>query len=127
MIEYLLVFSLGVVVSYFFTYVMSLGHSVNILKTTQRSCSALFIVSEQGIQEILHLKYIAMKESGRSQQNITSQKYIDQMSLDSVRKTIMRNYTRSFPESYSHLMEYTSWEEMVDWVNKEIKQGKKIS
>lgn len=68
-----------------------------------------------------------MKESGRSQQNITSQKYIDQMSLDSVRKTIMRNYTRSFPESYSHLMEYTSWEEMVDWVNKEIKQGKKIS
>ena len=127
MIEYLLVFSLGVVFSYFFTYVMSLGHSVNILKTTQRSCAALFIISEQGIQEILHLKYIAMEESGRSQQNITSQKYIDQMSLDSVRKTIMRNYTRSFPESHSHLMEYTSWEEMADWVNEEIKQGKKIS
>ena len=49
------------------------------------------------------------------------------MSLDSVRKTIMRNYLRAFPENYTHVMEYKTWEEMSDWVNDEVKQGNKIS
>ena len=126
MLEYLLVFITGIVTAYFFNFVLSLGHSVNILKSAQRSCAALFIVSEQGLQEVLYLKYMAMEESGRSEQNITAQKYIDQMAINSVKKSIMRNYVSTFPKSYINVMEFITWEEMSDWITKEITEGKKI-
>jgi hypothetical protein len=107
--------------------VLSLGHSVNVLMSAQRSCAALFIVSEQGLQEVLYLKYMAMEESGRSEQNVTAQKYIDQMGIDSVKKALMRNYVSTFPEGYKNIMEFTTWEEMSDWVTEEVSQGNKIS
>ena len=66
-----------------------------------------------------------MEEAKRTHQNITSQKYIDQMNIDSIRKTIMRNYVRTFPNQYEHSMEYTTWEEMEDYVNNITKEEKR--
>jgi hypothetical protein len=127
MLEYIIGFVAGAVLTYFFSYLIALGHSINVLKQTQKSCAALFVVSEQGLQETLHLKYIAMEDSGRSSQNITAQKYIDQMNVVSIRKTIMRNYVTMFPKQYENIMKYSSWEEMEDYVNSLIKNGEKIS
>ena len=127
MLEYIISFIAGVLMTYFFSYLMALGHSINVIKQTQRSCAALFVVSEQGLLEILHIKYLAMEESGRSQQNITAQKYIDQMNIDSIRKSIMRNYVAVFPESYKNVMEYSTWEEMEAYVNAALKEGENIS
>ena len=127
MLEYLLCFGLGVLLSWFFTYIMSLRHAVGVIKQTQISCAALFIASEQGLQEILMLKYLAMQEAQRSEQNIISQKYIDQMNIESIKKGIMRNYVGVYPSSYSHIMEYSNWEEMEQYVNKTIHEGGKIS
>ena len=126
MLENLLWFGSGVILTWFFNYIMSLGHSIMILKQVQRSCAALFVVSEQGLQEILVLKYLAMEEAKRSEQNITAQKYIDQMNIDSIKKSIMRNYITVFPSSYSNVLEYSTWEEMENYVNKTIQEGKKI-
>ena len=127
MLEYLLCFGLGVLLSWLFTYVMSLGHAIGVLKQTQISCAALFVASEQGLQEILMLKYLAMQEADRSEQNIVAQKYIDQLNIDSIKKSIMRNYVTIFPNSYSHIMEYSTWEEMEQYINKTIQEGGKIS
>jgi len=121
MLELFLGFLVGFVCCALFSYVMALGHSINLLKLTQRQCAALFLVSEQGLQEILFLKYLAMEESGRSEQNVTAQKYIDQMSIGSVKKTIMRNFVNEYPESYKHALEYTNWEEMEKYVNETLK------
>jgi hypothetical protein len=96
------------------------------IKETQKSCAALFLICEQGIQETLQLKYMVMKEANRSEQNITAQKHIDQMSLDSVRKTVIRNFVRTFPERYQNLLEYKNWEEMENYVNELVKQGEQI-
>ncbi len=122
MLENLVWFIVGMVISSLFRYVLNLGHSVNVLKQTQRSCAALFLVSEQGLQEILQLKYLAMEEAKRSQQNVTAQKYIDQMNIVSIKKSIMRNYVGVFPKSYEHIMEYTNWEEMENYINRETKE-----
>jgi len=127
MLEYAIGFVVGAAATYFFSYLMALGHSINVLKQTQKSCAALFVTSEQGLQEILCLKYIVMEDASRSLQNITAQKYIDQMNIDSIRKSIMRNYVGVFPPQYKNIMEYTSWEEMEDYVNATIKSGEKIS
>lgn len=115
-------FVMGMVIMYLFSCLVSLGHSVNILKQTQQSCAALFMQSEEGLQEIFQLKYIAMSEAGRSEQNITAQKYIDQLNLNSVKSSIMRNYVGVFPASYHHTMEYATWEELEDYVNKFMKK-----
>jgi len=123
MLENLLYFGLGVLLSWFFTYIMSLGHAISVLKQTQTSCAALFVVSEQGLQEILVLKYLAMQEDSRPEQNIIAQKYIDQLNIDSIKKSIMRNYNGVFPKSYSHIMEYSTWEEMEQYINKTIQKG----
>ena len=106
------------------SYVTSVGHSVNLIKQTQNSCAALFIESETGVQEILQLKYLAMREAKRSEQNITAQKYIDQINLGGVKKAIMRNYVSNFPSSYSHVMEYANWEQLENYVNQQVKQKK---
>ena len=109
---------------YLLNCLICVGHSVNILKKTQQSCAALFIESETGLQEIFQLKYIAMAEASRSEQNITAQKYIDQLNLQSLKTTIMRNYTGVFPAFYQHTMEYSNWEELEDYVNKLMKEQK---
>ncbi len=115
---------IGMILMWFYNYTMSLGQSIHILKQTQQSCAALFIVSEQGLQEVLQLKYIVMKEAGRSDQNIVAQQYIDQVSIDSIRKTIMSNYSQQWPSSYSHIMEYSTWEELENYVNKITRDNK---
>ena len=123
MLEYVICFVLGIIVTKVFNYLTSLGYSILVLKQTQKSCAALFVASEQGLQEILHLKYIAMSEAKRSEQNITAQKYIDQMNIDSIKKSIMRNYKSVYPAAYQDSMEYSTWEEMEDYVNKMLKNN----
>ena len=61
---------------------------------------------------------MAMEEANRTEQNITAQKYIDQLNIDSIKKSIMRNYVQTFPEQYKHVMDYNDWEELEDYVNK---------
>ena len=78
------------------------------------------------ISWVLNLKYLVLEESNRSEQNITAQKYIDQLNIDTVKKTIMKNYVLAFPSSYEHILEYKTWEEMESFINKTLKeeQGK---
>ena len=114
----------GMMLMYFLSSIMALGHSVNMLKQTQQSVAAMFVQSEQGLQEILQLKYIAMEEAKRSEQNIRAQQYIDQLNIQSIKVAVMRNYVATFPESYTHLMEYTTWEELEDYVNEFAKDNK---
>jgi len=114
-------FMLGMLIMYLLGCLMSFGHSVNILKQTQQGCAALFMESEQGLQEIFQLKYIAMAEAQRSEQNITAQKYIDQLNLSSIKASIMRNYVAVFPATYHNNMEYSTWEELEDYVNEFMK------
>ena len=124
MLTNLLCFMSGMIVMWLLSYVMSVGHSVNIINKAQRYCALLLIEAEQGLQEILQLKYLAMTEAKRSEQNITAQKYIDQMNLLGVKKTIMRNYTNSFPENYKHSMQYSTWDELEKFVNKVVQEEK---
>ena len=126
MLEYIIGFCIGVITTYFFSYLVALGHSIVVLKQAQKSCAALLIISEQGLREVLQLKYLAMEEAKRSQQNITAQKYIDELSITSVRKSIMRNFVATFPTSYSNVLEYSTWEEMEQYVNETQQQGDKI-
>ena len=125
MLKYTVCFMAGMMLSWFFSYFLSIAHSIIVLRRTQRDSAVLFLASEQGLQEILHLKYIAMQEAKRSEQNITAQKYIDQMNIASIKKSIMKNYIITFPSNYRHILEYTTWEEMEDFVNKVAKEKKK--
>ena len=124
MLANLLYILLGMGIVWFFNYVTALGHSISVIKKTQQSCAALFVMSEQGVQEILQLKYIAMEEAQRSEQNIRAQKYIDQMNLGSVKKSIMRNYIETFPQIYSHLIQYSTWDELDDYINNIARKNK---
>tara|TARA_R100000773_G_C4141150_1_gene67453 strand:+ start:124 stop:558 length:435 start_codon:yes stop_codon:yes gene_type:complete len=107
----------GMVIMWCLSTLLSLGHSVVIINQTQRSVAAMFIQSEQGLQEILQLKYIAMEEAKRTKQNITAQQYIDQLNIDSIKNSVMRNYISVFPESYSHLIKFRTWSELENYVN----------
>jgi hypothetical protein len=114
----------GMIMMRCLSFLLGLGHSVNILKETQQGCALMFTSCEQGVQEILQLKYMAMKEADRSEQNIIAQKYIDQMNVTSLKDSIMRNYIATFPPSYSSVMEYQTWEELADYVNQLVKNNK---
>ena len=127
MLEYIFCFFIGVVTTLFFNYVTAIGHSITVLKQTQRSCAALFVVREQGLLQVLHLKYLAMEEADRSKQNIIAQKYIDQINIDSIKKSIMKNYVATFPSSYQNILEYSTWEDMESYVDRTMKEKKELS
>ena len=112
------------VIMYCLSSILALGHSINILKQTQQSVAAMFTQSEQGLQEVLQLKYIAMEEAKRSEQNIRAQQYIDQLGIQSIKTAVMRNYVATFPKSYLHIMEYSTWEELEDYVNEFTRNNK---
>lgn len=123
MIENIMWFVIGMIVSQLFKYIMSLGLSVIILKQTQQSCAALFTLSARGLQQVLELKYIEMADAKKSEQNIMAQRHIDQINVESVKAAIMRNYVGTFPSSYKHIMEYSTWNEMEDFVFNKTKKG----
>lgn len=123
MIENIMWFVIGMIVSQLFKYIMSLGLSVIILKQTQQSCAALFTLSAHGLQQVLELKYIEMADAKKSEQNIMAQRHIDQINVESVKAAIMRNYVGTFPSSYKHIMEYSTWNEMEDFVFNKTKKG----
>lgn len=124
MLTNLLCFTAGMTLMWILNYLMGLGHAIAILKQTQQSCAALFTTAAQGLHEVLELKYIAMREAKRSDQNIIAQKYIDQLNIDSVQKSIMRNYVGVFPSSYHNIIEFTTWEELETYVNKFVQKQK---
>ena len=117
MLVKVLCFLSGMIMMWLLGYFLGIGHSITLLKETQRNCAALFTASEQGFHEILQLKYLAMAEAKRSDQNIISQKYIDQLNVDNMKKSIMRNYAGVFPINYRHIIEYTTWEELEQYVD----------
>ena len=102
---------------------MSLGLSVIILNQTQESCAALFTLSSLGLQRVLELKYIEMADSERSEKNIMAQRHIDQINVESIKSSIMRNYINSFPSSYKHTMQYSTWKEMENFVYNKTNKG----
>jgi len=105
-------------------YLHILGSSVVIYKNVQRGIAALFVISEQGMQEVLELKYLTMEEAKRSEQNITAQRHIDQVNIGSIKRTIMKNYVQAFPNSYAHLLEFKTWKELESYVNKLTQENK---
>ena len=123
MLENLLYLITGMIITLLFNYVLGIGASVLILKQVQKSCAILFVTSAQGLQEILELKYMAMREANRSDQNVMAQRYIDQMNIDSIKATIMKNYTNVFPSSYENIMEFSNWEELEKYVNNTFKRN----
>jgi len=123
MLENLLYLITGMIITLLFNYVLGIGASVLILKQVQKSCAILFVTSAQGLQEILELKYMAMREANRSDQNVMAQRYIDQMNIDSIKATIMKNYTNVFPSSYENIMEFSNWKELEKYVNNTFKRN----
>ena len=117
-------FVIGVIVMWCVNVLMSLGHSVVLLKQTQHDCAMLFTICHQGLIEVLELKYLSMKEADRSDQNIMAQRHIDQISIDGARRAIMRNYVNTFPSSYSHILAYASWHELENYVNRATQNNK---
>jgi|TARA_R110000822_G_scaffold194933_1_gene333159 hypothetical protein len=122
-LENIIWFAIGMIVSQLFKYVMSLGLSVIILNQTQESCAALFTLSSLGLQRVLELKYIEMADSERSEKNIMAQRHIDQINVESIKSSIMRNYINSFPSSYKHTMQYSTWKEMENFVYNKTNKG----
>lgn len=118
-------FLIGMVAMWCLMKIYYLGSAIMILKEIQKSIAMMLIVCEQGVQEVLELKYISMKEANRSEQNIIAQRHIDQVNVDSIRSAVMRNYVSSYPAEYSNTIEFTNWRELESFVNDLVKNNKK--
>jgi len=120
----LVCFVSGLLIMWCLNVLMALGHSVVLLKQTQHDCALLFTVCHQGLMEVLELKYLSMQEAKRSEQNIIAQRHIDQVNIQSIQGAIIRNYINVFPESYSHVLQFSNWRELEDYVNKAVQNNK---
>jgi len=117
-------FIIGILTMWFLNYFMGLGYSSLLLKQTQQDCAMLFTSCQQGLEEVYELKYLAMREADRSEHNLAAQRHIDKVNISNIKKVIMRNYVTQFPNSYKHVLEYKTWEQLEDYVNNLVQINK---
>tara|TARA_R110000822_G_scaffold148086_2_gene287019 strand:+ start:601 stop:1032 length:432 start_codon:yes stop_codon:yes gene_type:complete len=117
-------FIIGMAIMWCLNYFMGQGRSALLLHQTQKDCAILFTSCHQGLEEVYELKYLAMREAERSEHNLAAQQHIDKININNIKKVIMRNYVTQFPNSYRHVLEYNTWEELEDYVNKLVQTNK---
>ena len=118
---YICFFFSGWVCHSLFSYILSLGYSVILLRSVLRDL--VFMMSK--IVEVAYLvhemKMIyldSMELSEREKQNNIK---LHDIQMNNLKKDIVGSILRHFPKSFSHLVEFKDWDTMMQWIDKELK------
>ena len=118
---YICFFFCGWVCHSLFSYILSLGYSVILLRSILRDI--VFMMSK--IVEVAYLVHEMkmiyldnMKMSEREKQNNIK---LHDIQMNNLKKDIVESIIRHFPKSFMHLIQFKDWDTMIQWIDKELK------
>ena len=120
--NYFIMFMIGFVSHMVWAYVLNLGYCVVMVKELTDDILKLVAKSAQTTYHVYELKYLFLKEAGKSEEQVEYEKKIDQMQLKSVQDTIIRNVLTNYPPKYIHLLKFDDWDSAMKHLTEVIKK-----
>lgn len=101
---------------------LSLGYSALLMKQVHDDALRIIGMICQELSEIHQLKLLELHRTGKNKQEIEITEKVSEYHLDSVRKTIIRNFVSSFPKKYSSILKFYDWESAMVHLDELIKE-----
>ena len=120
--NYFIMFMIGFVSHMVWAYVLNLGYCVVMVKELTDDILKLVAKSAQTTHHVYELKYLFLKEAGKSEEQVEYEKKIDQIQLKSVQDTIIRNVLTNYPPKYTHLLKFDDWDSAMKHLTEVIKK-----
>ena len=120
--NYFIMFMIGFVSHMVWAYVLNLGYCVVMVKELTDDILKLVAKSAQTTYHVYELKYLFLKEAGKSEEQVEYEMKIDQMQLKSVQDTIIRNVLTNYPPKYIHLLKFDDWDSAMKHLTEVIKK-----
>ena len=120
--NYFIMFMIGFVSHMVWAYVLNLGDSVVMVKELTDDILKLVAKSAQTTYHVYELKYLFLKEAGKSEEQIEYERKLDQIQLKSVQDTIIRNVLTNYPPKYIHLLKFDDWDSAMEHLSEVIKK-----
>tara|TARA_R100000388_G_C7154684_1_gene116246 strand:- start:113 stop:511 length:399 start_codon:yes stop_codon:yes gene_type:complete len=112
----------GILFAKLFSGLLTLGYSALLMKQVHDDGLKIMGIICQELAEIHQLKLMELHRAGKSETEIEISQKVSDYHLDSVRKTIVRNFVSSFPNNYSSILKFYDWESAMVHLDELIKE-----
>jgi len=115
-------FFAGVAMTRLWHNLLRLGYNSIMMTRTINDCLLMMANNAQTAQESYEIKYAALELIDRDDKYIDFQKKIDKQQLQTVQKTIVRNFINSVPPKYGHLVKFSDWDSAMSYLTDQLKR-----
>jgi len=121
---YICIFFCGWVCHSIFSYIMSLGYSVMLLRNLLRDVVYMIVRIVEVAYLVHEMRMIELARLNLSQVEKENHVKLHEIQMNNMKRDIVNSITRNFPKSFSNLVEFHDWDTMVRWIDKELKINK---
>jgi len=123
---YICIFFCGWVCHSIFSYIMSLGYSVMLLRNLLRDVVYMIVRIVEVAYLVHEMRMIELARLNLSQVEKENHVKLHEIQMNNMKRDIVNSITRNFPKSFSNLVEFHDWDTMVRWIDKELKINKEV-
>jgi len=121
---YICIFFCGWVCHSIFSYIMSLGYSVMLLRNLLRDVVYMIVRIVEVAYLVHEMRMIELARLNLSQVEKENHVKLHEIQMNNMKRDIVSSITRNFPKSFSNLVEFHDWDTMMKWIDKELKINK---
>ena len=121
---YICVYFCGWVCHSLFSYVMSLGYSVMLLRNLLRDVVYMIVRIVEVAYLVHEMRMIELARLNLSEIEKENHVKLHEIQMNNMKRDIVDSITRNFPKSFSNLVEFHDWDTMMKWIDKELKINK---
>ena len=121
---YICIYFCGWVCHSLFSYVMSLGYSVMLLRNLLRDVVYMIVRIVEVAYLVHEMRMIELARLNLSEIEKENHVKLHEIQMNNMKRDIVNSITRNFPKSFSNLVEFHDWDTMMKWIDKELKINK---
>ena len=121
---YICIYFCGWVCHSLFSYVMSLGYSVMLLRNLLRDVEYMIVRLVEVAYLVHEMRMIELARLNLSEIEKENHVKLHEIQMNNMKRDIVDSITRNFPKSFSNLVEFHDWDTMMKWIDKELKINK---
>ena len=118
---YICIFFCGWVCHSLFSYTMSLGYSVMLLRKVLRDIVYMIAKIVETAYLVHEMKILQLYKMDLSDREIENHIKLHEIQMGNIKRDIVVSITRNFPNAFSNLIEFNDWDTMMKWIDKELK------
>ena len=121
---FFIVFVCGIIFNAVWGYALGLGFGVIAFRATMTNSLLLLAKNIQSVFEIQQMKYMYYELLDKDEKYIAFQKSIDKKHLDSLKNSVIRDYTNSIPRRYEFMIQFHDWDTAMAYLDQLLKEAK---